>query len=44
MLSDMKTQGVFETLQSKREQIQLASQMVRMILKIDDMISPQDFN
>eukprot|EP00301_Raphidiophrys_heterophryoidea_P023604 c742_g1_i1.p1 GENE.c742_g1_i1~~c742_g1_i1.p1 ORF type:complete len:537 (-),score=176.21 c742_g1_i1:212-1822(-) len=40
---DMKKQGVFETLPSKREQIQLASQMVRMILKIDDVISPSSY-
>jgi T-complex protein 1 subunit epsilon len=31
---DMKAQGVLETLMSKREQISLATQVVRMILKV----------
>merc|ERR1719458_1517975 len=33
---DMKKQHVIETLQSKRSQIQLATQLIKMILKIDD--------
>lgn len=36
----MKTQQVIETLSGKRQQIQLATQLVRMILKIDDVRSP----
>lgn len=39
---DMKEQGVIETLHSKRSQIQLATQLVKMILKIDDIRSPAD--
>merc|ERR1712127_625284 len=38
--NDMKVQSVIETLQSKRSQLQLATQLVRMILKIDDIRSP----
>jgi T-complex protein 1 subunit epsilon len=37
--TDMKEQGVFETLVGKQQQIQLATQVVKMILKIDDVIS-----
>jgi len=39
---DMKKQGVLETLSSKKEQISLATQVVRMILKIDDVRVPDD--
>eukprot|EP01084_Bolivina_argentea_P119329 211598_1 len=35
---DMKDQGVFETLDGKREQFLLATQLVKMVLKIDDVI------
>ena len=35
---NMKDVGVFETLIGKQEQIQLATQVVKMILKIDDVI------
>ncbi|CCW62766.1 unnamed protein product [Phytomonas sp. EM1] len=35
---DMKTQGVFETLHGKCSQLRLAMQVVKMILKIDDVI------
>jgi len=38
--SDMKEQGVYESFLSKRQQFQLATQVVKMILKIDDVISP----
>ena len=41
--NDMKTQGVFETLSSKRQQFLLAAQVVKMILKIDDVIKQGDF-
>lgn len=40
---DMKKQKVFETLVGKQKQIQLATQLVRMILKIDDVISNSDY-
>jgi T-complex protein 1 subunit epsilon len=36
--SDMRGLGVFETLIGKEQQIQLAAQVVKMILKIDDVI------
>jgi T-complex protein 1 subunit epsilon len=36
--NDMKTQRVFETLVGKIQQILLANQVVKMILKIDDVI------
>eukprot|EP00924_Labyrinthula_sp_SR-Ha-C_P008076 maker-scaffold_11-snap-gene-2.32-mRNA-1 protein AED:0.01 eAED:0.01 QI:204/1/1/1/1/1/2/320/534 len=39
---DMKSQKVFETLVGKQQQLQLATQLVKMILKIDDVISPAD--
>lgn len=38
--SDMKTQSVIETLIGKKQQIYLATQLVRMILKIDDIRVP----
>lgn len=38
-VSDMEEIEVFETLQSKKQQLQLATQVVKMILKIDDIIS-----
>ncbi|XP_054161925.1 T-complex protein 1 subunit epsilon-like [Oppia nitens] len=37
--NDMKTQHVIETLNSKKQQISLATQLVKMILKIDDIRS-----
>jgi len=40
MASDMKEQSVIETLHSKKSQILLATQLVKMILKIDDIRSP----
>lgn len=36
--NDMKQQHVFETLIGKQQQLQLATQVVKMILKIDDVI------
>lgn len=36
--NDMKEQKVIETLRSKQQQILLATQVVKMILKIDDVI------
>ena len=39
---DMKEQHVLEPLHSKIQQIMLATQLVKMILKIDDIRSPAD--
>ena len=36
--SDMREQGIFETLIGKQQQLQLATQVCKMILKIDDVI------
>lgn len=41
--ANMKRQNVIETLTSKTQQILLATQLVKMILKIDDIRSPNDF-
>ncbi|KAH8022607.1 hypothetical protein HPB51_000907 [Rhipicephalus microplus] len=38
--NDMKEQHVIETLTSKKQQISLATQLVKMILKIDDIRTP----
>lgn len=38
--TDMKQQHVIETLIGKKQQIQLATQVVKMILKIDDIRNP----
>jgi len=40
--NDMKEQHVIETLTAKKQQILLATQLVRMILKIDDIRAPAD--
>jgi T-complex protein 1 subunit epsilon len=37
--NDMKKQGVYETLIGKQSQLKLATQVVKMILKIDDLIT-----
>lgn len=36
----MKEQNVIETLLAKKQQLTLATQLVKMILKIDDIRSP----
>lgn len=41
--SDMKRQNVFETLIGKQQQLLLATQLVKMILKIDDVMSPAGY-
>lgn len=41
--NDMREQNVFETLIGKQQQLLLATQVVKMILKIDDVISPSEF-
>jgi len=42
--NDMKEQNVFETLVGKQQQLLLATQVTKMILKIDDVISPADYD
>eukprot|EP00934_Nitzschia_sp_Nitz4_P007450 Nitzschia sp. Nitz4//scaffold189_size62959//46055//47829//NITZ4_006316-RA/size62959-snap-gene-0.11-mRNA-1//-1//CDS//3329539920//7440//frame0 len=41
--TNMKEVGVFETLIGKQQQLQLAAQVVKMILKIDDVISQGNY-
>ena len=41
--NDMREQNVFETLIGKQQQLLLATQVVKMILKIDDVISPYEY-
>lgn len=40
--TNMKEHKIFETLLSKKGQLQLATQVVKMILKIDDVIEPSE--
>lgn len=40
---NMMEQGVVESAASKRNQLELATQVVKMILKIDDVIAPSDY-
>lgn len=42
--NDMKEQKIYECLESKKQQFELATQAVKMILKIDDVIAPDDFS
>jgi len=41
---DMRQQKVFETLIGKKQQLLLATQVVKMILKIDDVMQPQSMS
>jgi T-complex protein 1 subunit epsilon len=41
--NNMYEQGIFESVASKKQQLQLATQVVKMILKIDDVIAPQEY-
>ena len=41
--TNMMEQGVVESAQSKKNQVELATQVVKMILKIDDVIAPSEF-
>lgn len=41
--NDMREQNVFETLIGKKQQLFLATQVCKMILKIDDIIAPSDY-
>lgn len=38
--TNMAEQGIFESVLSKKQQLELATQVVKMILKIDDVIAP----
>ena len=38
--NDMRAQRVFETLVGKQQQLLLATQLVKLILKVDDIIAP----
>ena len=40
----MYEQGVFESAASKKNQLELATQVVKMILKIDDVIAPAEYD
>ena len=42
--NDMKAQNVFESLSSKKQQLFLATQVCKMILKIDDVIQPTEYD
>lgn len=42
--NDMREQGVFETLAGKRQQLFLATQVCRMIMKIDDVLQPAQYD
>lgn len=39
----MIEEGVYESVMSKKQQLQLATQVVKMIMKIDDVIAPADY-
>lgn len=41
--ADMRIQKVYESFSSKKQQFELATQVVKMILKIDDVIEPTDY-
>lgn len=41
--NNMYEQGIFESILSKKNQLELATQVVKMILKIDDVIAPQEY-
>jgi T-complex protein 1 subunit epsilon len=41
--TNMALQGIYESVMSKKHQFQLATQVVKMILKIDDVIAPQEY-
>jgi T-complex protein 1 subunit epsilon len=42
--NNMKVQGVYEGFNSKKQQFQLATQVAKMILKIDDVIKPHEYD
>ena len=42
--NDMREQHVFETLIGKKQQLFLATQVCKLILKIDDIMQPSDYS
>ena len=42
--TNMKTQAVYEGFNSKKQQFQLATQVSKLILKIDDVVKPHEFD
>jgi T-complex protein 1 subunit epsilon len=41
--NQMIEEGVYESVMSKKQQLQLATQVVKMIMKIDDVIAPAEY-
>lgn len=41
--TNMWEQGIYEAMASKKQQLELATQVVKMILKIDDVIAPAEY-
>jgi T-complex protein 1 subunit epsilon len=41
--NDMIAEGIYESVLSKKQQFQLATQVVKMIMKIDDVIAPAEY-
>lgn len=41
--TNMMEQGIYESVMSKKQQFELATQVVKMILKIDDVIEPCEY-
>jgi T-complex protein 1 subunit epsilon len=41
--TNMMEQGIYESVMSKKQQFELATQVVKMILKIDDFIAPAEY-
>ena len=41
--TNMHAQGIYESIMSKKQQLELATQVVKMILKIDDVIAPKEY-
>jgi len=41
--TNMMEQGIYESVMSKKQQFELATQVVKMILKIDDVIAPAEY-
>mmetsp|Transcript_7217 Transcript_7217/g.8158 ORF Transcript_7217/g.8158 Transcript_7217/m.8158 type:complete len:130 (-) Transcript_7217:35-424(-) len=41
--NEMIESGIYESVMSKKQQLQLATQVVKMILKIDDVIAPSAY-
>merc|ERR1712083_999394 len=40
---NMAAQGIYESAASKKHQLELATQVVKMILKIDNVIAPKEY-